>query len=119
MEMTKFFTYHQNNSGGSFEIDNHVALFVIIEADTWQEADEIAIEKGLYFDGCQKGVDCSCCGDRWYSAEWGGTPTDKPSIYGKDPYNYATDSDRIKWEEHGQPYDHIYYKYGNKKTIIA
>lgn len=59
--MAKYYHYRQNNSGGSF---TGPAINVYIEADTPEEADAIAIQNGLYFDG--EG-DCSCCGDRWYS----------------------------------------------------
>ena len=28
----------------------------------------LAEDIGLYFDGVEQGMDCSCCGDRWYRA---------------------------------------------------
>lgn len=59
---TKFYTYRQNNSGGRWD----GPLYVSVEADSEQEAEEIAQENGVYFDGCRDGRDCSCCGDRWY-----------------------------------------------------
>lgn len=64
-----FFTYYQNNSGGIFELDNDVAEYVIIEAEDYQEANRIAEDIGIYFDGCSKGIDCECCGDRWYETD--------------------------------------------------
>jgi hypothetical protein len=72
-----FFTYRQNNSGGRFigEIN------IIIEADSAKEADEIAQENGVYFDGVDDGHDCECCGDRWYRAWEDGT--ENPEIYGE------------------------------------
>lgn len=78
-----FFTYNQNNSGGhfTFEPDKGISHFVIIEANSADEADRLAEEKGLYFNGCREGRDCSCCGDRWsqqYSDDGG---TDEPTIY--------------------------------------
>lgn len=64
---SKFFTFYQNNTGGSFVIDETAGICetVIIEAKNANHANEIAEEKGLYFNGCNSGEDCSCCGDRW------------------------------------------------------
>ena len=60
-----FFTYRQNNSGGYF----YGNLLVIVEADSYKEADRIAEADGeVYFNGCTRGHDCPCCGDRWYSS---------------------------------------------------
>lgn len=60
--MNKFFEFSQNNSGGSF---NGFARSVFIQARNADEANERAEEVGLYFDGCESGIDCDCCGDRW------------------------------------------------------
>ena len=63
-----FFTFRQNNSGGSFVIDPERGLgyMVCIEAENAAKACERAREIGLYFDG--RG-DCSCCGPRWSEVE--------------------------------------------------
>lgn len=75
-----FFTYNQNNSGGSFDYsDDGISHYVIIEADTAAEANARAERIGLYFDG--EG-DCSCCGDRWSEA-WEDDGDDVPSVYGE------------------------------------
>ena len=88
-----FYTFTQNNSGGSFIGPR----FVIVEADSADEANDIAERSTpVYFDGtwCRDGcdvdpyescacmVDCYCCGDRWsrvseYAA------TERPEIYGE------------------------------------
>lgn len=75
-----FYTYVQNNSGGWFLHDGKrgIARYVIIEADSAEEADNIAEQIGLYFDGAG---DCPCCGHRWAQA-YGGD--DYPSIYEDD-----------------------------------
>lgn len=74
-----FFTFNQNNSGGFFEGPAH---YVIVEARDDDEANERAErEAGLYFYGVNDGIDCECCGDRWYEASRKGTDT--PSIFGK------------------------------------
>lgn len=78
-----FFTYAQNNSGGSFDydVDAGIAQYVIIEADNVSDANAKALNIGLYFEGCDSGIDCSCCGDRWYEP-WGeDSGTQYPSIY--------------------------------------
>ena len=58
----KFYEYDQNNSGGRFR---GPAYKVYIEAPSAKVADSIAESQGLYFDGCERGEDCDCCGDRW------------------------------------------------------
>ena len=58
-----FFSYRQNNTGGSF--DTSMGLIVYVEARSAEEADMRAESVGLYFDG--RG-DCRCCGPRWSNA---------------------------------------------------
>ena len=65
----KFYLYDQNNSGGSFIVDEDVTHRLLIEADSVEEANQKAVELGVYFDGCDEGMDCPCCGDRWYSGD--------------------------------------------------
>jgi hypothetical protein len=79
---TKFYTFRQNNSGGSFRRDDSVNHYVIIEATSAEHANIIAEEKGIYFNGVEEGYDCSCCGDRWERVEeYDGT--DEPAMYGE------------------------------------
>lgn len=108
-----FYTYSQNNSGGGFDIDEHVTITVIIEADSADEADAKAEEIGIYFDGCDSEIDCPCCGDRWYRAY--GEGDEKPSIYGT-PIEENADSrySRSRWAEGGQPRTYVYMKDGTK-----
>jgi hypothetical protein len=63
-----WYHYQQNNSGGTFDIDEKAGIGprVWIEAPSADAADRRAEDIGLYFDGLEKGVDCPCCGDRWY-----------------------------------------------------
>lgn len=71
--MYKFFKYRQNNSGGSFDINDATGIgpIVWIEAEGEAHADDRAESIGIYFDGVDKGFDCPCCGDRW-SESWRG-----------------------------------------------
>lgn len=84
-----FFTYKQNNSGGSF---SGPCKYFIAEADNAEQANSIAEDNGLYFDGCIDGLDCSCCGDRWYRAYDG---QDSPTIYGQSLESFLKNVKRI------------------------
>lgn len=78
-----FYTYDQNNSGGSFHYDEDdgIANYVIIEADSADEANARAQRVGVYFDPYYR-IDCNCCGTRWDEAYDEGDTF--PSIYSKD-----------------------------------
>lgn len=79
-----FFNFRQNNSGGHFAFDEKagISVNVIVEAETAEEANSKAEQLGLYFDGCDNGQDCDCCGDRWYRQYSDSDGDKKPSIYG-------------------------------------
>lgn len=84
--MSKFFHFSQNNSGGSFDFSESEGIthHVVIEARDAADANVLAVQKSLYFDGCDTGQDCSCCGDRWYrQGEYRDEAgDDKPTVYG-------------------------------------
>lgn len=116
-----FFTYNQNNSGGGWDFDPAAGIshFVIIEANSNDEADRLAEEKGLYFDGCRAGRDCSCCGDRWYR-QYSDDGTEVPEIYGQKVGDITSTKNMMKaldddtkvfhWVDGPQGY--IHYKNG-------
>lgn len=85
--ITKYYRFIQNNSGGFFinDDDKGICEYVIIEAESGDDANERAEKIGLYFDGASYGKDCDCCSDRWYRAydkEGKDTPMlDNDSIY--------------------------------------
>lgn len=90
-----FYTFNQNNSGGHFDDDDTVCETVIIEADNADEANEKALELGMYFNGCFSGRDCACCGDRWYETyEGDGNP--EPMIYSNSVYDVTKKMFRSK-----------------------
>jgi hypothetical protein len=60
-----FYELDQNNSGGSFVVDENLCHRLVIEADNEEEAINIAERLGCYWNGCDEGIDCDCCGDRW------------------------------------------------------
>ncbi len=70
-----FYTYNQNNSGGRF---TKPSKYFIVEANSANVANAIAEDNGLYFNGCETGGDCPCCG---YEADGNGDA--EPLIYGQ------------------------------------
>lgn len=85
-----FFLYTQNNSGGGFDFDETRGLthYVIVEAASADEANERAREIGIYFNGCDSGQDCACCGDRWDEAG-SYDEEDQPEIYGEPAHDFT------------------------------
>jgi hypothetical protein len=106
----KFFLFRQNNSGGSFAVNEAVAHSVIIEAYSVKDANARAEDVGIYFNGCDTGDDCSCCGDRWYEAQ-DHDGTDTPLIYGEPPETH-----REMFAKEGQPLCYVYRLDGSKTT---
>ena len=108
-----FYTFRQNNSGGVFDCNNDLSVFVIIEADTAEEANDKAASLGIYFDGVRKGWDCDCCGDRWFETdEYEKTP--EPKIYGWTPSEYVNRQDTVLWGNTGREIV-THYKSGQKE----
>ena len=105
----RYFHFSQNNPGGSFDVNEKVAHHVIIQAHSADEANRLALEVGIYFDGCSTGQDCSCCGDRWSPAYGEGDET--PMIYDSDPATY-----KAWFMKPGQPMCHVYHLDGSKTT---
>lgn len=64
--MSKFYQVDQNNSGGSFVTSDTLCHRLFIEANSDDEAAEIAERLGCYWNGVSEGQDCDCCGDRWH-----------------------------------------------------
>lgn len=117
-----FYTYDQNNSGGSFEFDhrNGISLYVIVEADSAGEADEKAEDIGLYFDGA---YDCSCCGNRWHEAGgwWSDDEGDQyPSVFGRPVWEKEEDSlfSSIRWEQEGTPFAYVHFANGDVVGVV-
>lgn len=78
-----FYVYDQNNSGGSYVINDQVCEYVIIEAANPDQANQIAEDIGIYFYGVSSGSDCECCGNRWSTASSYSAYT-FPSTYGQE-----------------------------------
>lgn len=115
-----FYTFTQNNSGGS----NYGYWNVIIEADDADKANEIVRDYDVYFDGCYYGWDCPCCGDRWYPAH--GEGYEVPSLYGEGTEIVNKDREFVyqmgKWDNLGEMFGaddfvKIVYKDGTIQTF--
>lgn len=93
-----FYHYNQNNSGGHFILNEETGItnHVIVEADTPAKADERAEEIGVYFDGCEDGQDCPCCGDRWCTAsDWNSDET--PKVYNTPVEEFNVTKQEMMW----------------------
>ena len=106
-----FYELTQNNSFGYFETTETVCHRMIIEADSENQARDKAEDLGCYWDGVDLGVDCECCGDRWYPYFW---ELNFPKVYDgiiyKDVEEYARMmANRYAWSD---PDTRIFYKDG-------
>jgi len=113
-----FYTFSQVNTGGRFR---GPAIYVIIEASSAEEANELAIERaGLYFYGVWYGLDCGCCGDRWYRKDNDDEATELPTIYDEllDLENPPEDDWHAEVAKEDKiPYAKVYYKNGDIRTV--
>ena len=109
---TKYYQYIQNNTGGGYTMSEKqgIAQYVIVEAISASHADARAEDIGLYFNGCENGEDCQCCGDRWYEArEY--NAADTPMIYEQTVQDYI---DKNKGE-----CCYIHYLDGSFERIVS
>lgn len=104
----KYFTFNQNNSGGSFSYDENAGIghHVIVEAINASHAMARAVDIGLYFNGCETGMDCSCCGDRWYEVWNDEQGTDVPMVYNETPDDHIANPQNVKWGMDKQVFVH-------------
>lgn len=86
---SKFYEFDQNNSGGSFEINDKTGIgpCVWIEAADLDHAISRAKSIGIYFEGAAAGIDCECCGGRWHEP-WKDDGKDKPKINEEYDFNW-------------------------------
>lgn len=121
-----WFEYRQNNSGGSFQIDNDVSIYVLIQAEDRVSANRKAEEVGIYFNGVSDGRDCDCCGDRW-SEPW--DELEEFSVYSwtgkggsRKIYDNVLDyaqalADGDMWAKKGKPSVIVYFINGVKQAF--
>ena len=83
-----YFKFRQNNSFGHFV----GTPLVFVQADNAADANSIAQDHGVYFNGVADGIDCDCCGDRWYPVH-DDDAQDQPSYYSWDNDVVCKDGD--------------------------
>jgi hypothetical protein len=121
-----WYEFRQNNSGGSFAIDDDVTVYVLIQADSTKSANTKAEEVGIYFDGVGNGQDCECCGDRWYEAD---DAMESFTTYNWsdrfEPHEHANvreyaqaHADSNLWSEEGKPTVILYYADGTVERFF-
>lgn len=93
MTEDNFYEFDQNNPGGYF--DTSMPRFLWVEASSAEEACEIAEKHGVYFDGVDKGIDCECCGDRWYRTR----PRPKTREEVDELIEVRTGPDAFRWDD--------------------
>lgn len=101
------FIYEQNNSGGSFILNDNLRKIVFIEAESPEAANIKAQSIGIYFDGVSEGKDCKCCGNRWERADF----VDRLEGLNFDPFKYFI-------EYHPNMELGFLYKYSGEKIKI-
>lgn len=111
---TKFYTYYQNNSGGSFDYDEKIGVghIVIVEAPSAEDANQLAKNREMCLL-CSAGCGCcKCCGPRWSQAEEG-DGTAEPMIEGEPVGDYRY---RLGIGVLGHTY-HAFVHYANGRTV--
>lgn len=108
-----FYSFRQNNPYGIWK---DPAIWVIVEADSVDEANRIAQDNGVYFDGCADEIDCPCCGDRW-SRQW------SDEIGMKDPGCYGSgdllEDELLVTGDYTCATHAIFYKEGIRSSCIC
>lgn len=111
-----FFTFNQNNTGGTFtRTEGGLSTYVIIEAADADEANARAEALGIYFNGVDEGRDCKCCGDRWDPAS--GQGAELPTVYGTPVVNGEIVA-HIQWAKDGSPEGYLHYRNGQVVPLI-
>ena len=104
-----WYCFDQNNSGGYFDVDDKVCHRLFIEAESFDDAISKAEELGCYWNGVDKGIDCSCCGDRW--SLWDDDPIDLDKYNNKgyrvSAYKDFNDNAIDKWNKKYSKYEII------------
>jgi hypothetical protein len=95
---TAFYEFSQNNSGGSFDVDENVCHRVVIEATSEDHARDI-LEPMI----AGQSASCPCCGDRWtpYYADELNIEKFKESGYGVGVYSHYADAEKRWFDLYG------------------
>lgn len=119
LERGKFYQLCQNNSGGSFDVDDRVCHRLFIEAPNVQVAIMIAESLGCYWNGCDNGIDCECCGDRWYAPDESDATTFPCDGYDDEIFNTPEEYCQMLADKYGEttPDCRIFYMDGKVVPI--
>ena len=79
------YSFRQNNSGGYYT--KPARNIIVKDARDSEHATEIALASGMYLGGVAAGMDCGCCGDRWYGMDEQHDTLDEAIAYVNDSYN--------------------------------
>jgi hypothetical protein len=113
LKKLKWFRFSQNNSGGSFVVNENVCEEVFIQATSAREA----ISKAEEF--CDNSDSCSCCGDRWGLWVDDSDGHDLPTVYGKTIYEEAPSMFREEARLHYYDGRVESYKFGSGAPLHA
>jgi hypothetical protein len=112
----QWFEFDQNNSGGRYVSDDHVASRVWIQATSAEAACE-RMESILELTDTSY---CPCCGERWYVGPWGMEGHDEPMWWMWRPNGRGmTVPLRLAFREPGAGYlgiDVMFYAYDGRKV---
>lgn len=111
-----YFTFSQNNSGGSFDYDgvDGISHFVIVEENSAKEALIKASIIGLYFDGAG---DCACCGNRWSDYVDDEDGTKEPEIASRPAAELPDTRFFTKWMKGYEVF--VHHKDGRIEGLVA
>lgn len=118
--MNMFFEFSQNNSGGSFDVNDKLCHQLFIEANSRDAAVEIAESLGCYWNGVEEGNDCECCGDRWHRP-WDGDGVTYPYKWGDMIFNNVEEHAQYfanGWGGWTTPDSRIFYADGSVREIF-
>lgn len=120
MKIALWYEFNQNNSGGSFIENDKVTHRIFIQAMSLKDAVSKSEELGVYFNGCDSGIDCPCCGDRWsepnaleFPVDWG-----KGSVFNNIEEYSEYMAKNYGWFEMKND-SYLYYLDGTKKVVKA
>ena len=122
-----FYRFRQNNTGGSWDINDDLTVRVIIEADSADEANRKAKKLGMYWYGSDHdGPDCPCCGDRWtqvydYDGEEELTYIAQLPNFSYEEVPLTADTElsvMLNWAGN-KPYMYVYFKDGTKWELYC
>lgn len=89
--MLLYYLFRQGRNRGHYDITENVAPMVVVQEHDPIKANFTALTKGIYFDGIDKGIDCSCCEDRWVPLKTKDKGYPMPSIGYSDLVSYLKD----------------------------